>query len=942
MEVLYSTEDSRVRGRIHWPPGWISLADLETGQRWAAKKAVCPKRHDLQRRLAPYWARCDSCQSIFPEGVLMLRCQACEYDLCAGCLATKSDLHVWSFELTATETEEGSLGFTCEALSSERILLREVQDISWAAANGLLPGDELVAVGGRLAAELSLKELGDLFDRVRPLELSFAYRGECDAVSMTFQGVDCAALSANLSAAMVLEAVLREALAAEVGCGVSPADVEVSLYTGSALFTKCVVSPPEGVLASELHAKLVCMGALPKALATRLSALPGIKAVSSGAVAVRDLKPSKRSEPEAQGVVRLGLARPQIANRVLTWPSHWGVTRAQCMRLLRQLRADPNWKCSNTVYTMVSDFIIPMTQGKGLGYAALENVHNPREVNVMVVHAWGENAENFLEAIVRSTTQHDVMFICALSLYQAEDAAGPSVVGQFGCYPNDTPFRQVARYLQAQHEADAARPQTRRQVPQALQALSLVLLASALLCIYGPILAWGCTPTFDMSECLVRRPPEQTMQIVEWLPVEHFEPVRGGFIVGIVLAVLAVASHWMLAWLQPCTARVLVVADPEVDLSSRLWCLHHLWVADSLGVPLQLAATLADVGHESCRPELAVCAQSHYRELLLQQIKHGVGGRQGFAGMEQAIQAMCRCRDRHFNFMVLGWSAVWALLRCADHRLAMAWDAEQESAFLLAILGALVGTGLAAGTVRRTVLVARGVPSGGALGVVALALLASGWLAISTLAFAGLLQPRAWTGVVNAVFDESYRHRDVQQCTSSTCQHFVAFISSFAQTLMIAAANLAMCLLCAFCCPGFLRWRPYRPYDGTPNAIIALVAIAIAVVAARFILDEPPHEDYAFAVLFLYLTQLCARCLVPALVLWAVVSAWGLRIRTRGRSKDNGSAEDCCVVGRASGSATYSLDSPRSLDTAHSGPEPPPPQSGLRVQLGGAVQHVSV
>mmetsp|Transcript_148344 Transcript_148344/g.476343 ORF Transcript_148344/g.476343 Transcript_148344/m.476343 type:complete len:177 (-) Transcript_148344:946-1476(-) len=118
-------------------------------------------------------------------------------------------------------------------------------------------------------------------------------------------------------------------------------------------------------------------------------------------------------------------AKPQWIRRgehwEKVWPEHWGITLAQCRELMQRCRNDPAWKSSNNVYTLVNDFIKPLTAGTGLGYALLVNQKTPLEVSVMVSHAWLENAEEFFETFERSVREDDVMFICALSLYQCEE-----------------------------------------------------------------------------------------------------------------------------------------------------------------------------------------------------------------------------------------------------------------------------------------------------------------------------------------------------------------------------------------------------------------------------------------------------------------------------------------------------------------------------------------
>merc|ERR1712217_1002614 len=51
LEVQLHGESSRIRGRIEHPPGRISLLNLETGYRWAARAGDLP--NPLQEHRAP-------------------------------------------------------------------------------------------------------------------------------------------------------------------------------------------------------------------------------------------------------------------------------------------------------------------------------------------------------------------------------------------------------------------------------------------------------------------------------------------------------------------------------------------------------------------------------------------------------------------------------------------------------------------------------------------------------------------------------------------------------------------------------------------------------------------------------------------------------------------------------------------------------------------------
>merc|ERR1719265_2947000 len=65
----------------------------------------------------------------------------------------------------------------------------------------------------------------------------------------------------------------------------------------------------------------------------------------------------------------------------------------------------------------------------------------------MVSHAWSENAIEFLECIVRSCNDEDVIFICAFAIYQCGDDAGPTISQQLGTNPADSPFQKVLEHI---------------------------------------------------------------------------------------------------------------------------------------------------------------------------------------------------------------------------------------------------------------------------------------------------------------------------------------------------------------------------------------------------------------------------------------------------------------------------------------------------------------
>mmetsp|Transcript_156036 Transcript_156036/g.500411 ORF Transcript_156036/g.500411 Transcript_156036/m.500411 type:complete len:122 (+) Transcript_156036:289-654(+) len=97
---------------------------------------------------------------------------------------------------------------------------------------------------------------------------------------------------------------------------------------------------------------------------------------------------------------------------------------------------------------LVSDWVVPQTEGKGVGYALMVNARKPLEVNVVVSNCWLESAEGLLEALESAVHRTDVLYICGLALYQCEDSAGPSIRQQLGTSPDKSPFVRILEFMQ--------------------------------------------------------------------------------------------------------------------------------------------------------------------------------------------------------------------------------------------------------------------------------------------------------------------------------------------------------------------------------------------------------------------------------------------------------------------------------------------------------------
>lgn len=299
-------------------------------------------------------------------------------------------------------------------------------------------------------------------------------------------------------------------------------------------------------------------------------------------------------------------AQPQRANGNMYWPEYWGISRQQLKDLLRELRSTPGWKSDNNVYDLVKEFIVPWTKGTGMGYALKVNAASPLEANVMVSHSWAENAEAFFETILRSTSGDDVLFVCALSLYQAEDGAGPTVDQQVGSYSIESPFRRVLEHIKGRGE----RSRVTWRHHRCAMSLPSVLAALGLSIFYMPFLLFGCVPSF--TECTrayiiagtddVGPSQERHDAMGRWIQSIEWRGEDCGPLFPLILLsalicmILSGVSATELKRLDIYRGRMVVVPNRECDIYTRLWCVYELFVASHLGVPVRASRTLASAG----------------------------------------------------------------------------------------------------------------------------------------------------------------------------------------------------------------------------------------------------------------------------------------------------------------------------------------------------------
>jgi len=314
-------------------------------------------------------------------------------------------------------------------------------------------------------------------------------------------------------------------------------------------------------------------------------------------------------------------AQPQIVcsdgASLEVWPSHWGLTLEQCREFLAECQKDSGWDPGLSLYDLVERYVKPRTSGTGLGLALLRNREQPLEVNVMVSHAWGENASEFIRALELTVSQKDVLFICAFSLYQCEDGEGPSIAEQLGSEPTESPFYRVLRHIDARGQRYGLLWRWREYLWM-LPACCLVLASNLL---FGPIIVGGCIPTLGSKwepMCSHSSPDKEGSELTMgafkgyWYTNDPDDQVslmvlslKSSVICGVCAALIKYAVH--AAAIYP--GRMVVVPNRECDIYSRLWCVYEIFVARMLAVPVVLAHTLAHAGTSSSRR--AVCGNEH-------------------------------------------------------------------------------------------------------------------------------------------------------------------------------------------------------------------------------------------------------------------------------------------------------------------------------------------
>jgi len=333
----------------------------------------------------------------------------------------------------------------------------------------------------------------------------------------------------------------------------------------------------------------------------------------------------------ARCTIRGSTSKPQVLDGDEVWPVHWGITVGQVRQLLTQCQEDPGWRKDYNLYQMVQRYVMPRTEGTGVGYALLANSASPLEISVMVSHAWAENAEMFVDTLERSVGRQEPMFICAFAIYQNEDGEGPSIRDQLGTQGEDSPFYQVLRHVSAEGN---------RQFLWQFRSIGPVmcfLVGSAMYSV--PSFFAKCVP--GLNECA--RVDASTGR---WVWSETESVYRACVFTGALLFGLGVLGQIYISLFPTYTGRMVVVPNKDIDIYERLWCVYEIFIAGRLKVPVVLGSTLARAGR--CSSRNAECYHEDDRRRIRMEIEN--------FGHEF-------CEDREQGYRWVDREIVWAMRR---------------------------------------------------------------------------------------------------------------------------------------------------------------------------------------------------------------------------------------------------------------------------------------
>lgn len=576
-------------------------------------------------------------------------------------------------------------------------------------------------------------------------------------------------------------------------------------------------------------------------------------------------------EKEMEVVVVPDTLGVKMSPRGGTRPQQWGLTRAQCKDLLCRLREEPTWDAGITMADLVDNYVVPWTRGSGLGFALLQNKDMPKEANVLVSHAWSANAEDTLEAILRSTSRHDVLFIAALSLRHGQDTIGEL---------EENPCRQVLNHLQKQ----CLKGNRCSRCRFCMSMLPAVLTTLALTIFYIPIVAWGCIPNANGKRCAAPR----TLVLagrprIQWEWLDRYEVwfseasvlqqvflAQASLPVAVVCLFAAVVA-WLTVWRYIAVNRVLVVPCDECSVFSRLWCVHEVSVAKALRVPVDMAKSLARTGRISSRR--AVCQDP----VATDRIRKAVAAPAGDKGFDRIDRLLRTIQRRH------RWGSLLAFLRlafllvvvaCADHRLVLSLDdmaagCDSLGLYGYGVLGVVLGNFL---TGLMMFFAAR-------LGTREHRCLAFFFIGSCLVILAGvvvalilLLSDDAL--LLSLISDDCIGYLGICSSTRRGCLRVTRFYGSLAQTLLLDGCFVSL----------FLFGARYLPNHWQGRQSVGVMMLLVATASIAYLLHRElgfPSSELAFPFVVFYLTVILSRSVAPIFVLWTCVKGWGVRVQRR-------------------------------------------------------------
>lgn len=578
-------------------------------------------------------------------------------------------------------------------------------------------------------------------------------------------------------------------------------------------------------------------------------------------------------------------------------PECWGVTRWQCLELLLRLRGmvkRGEWDPKASVYELVEQILKPETRGKGYGMALLWNLKEPLEVNTMVSHAWGEGAIEFLEAICRSTSDKDVLFICAFSLYQCGDECGPSIAEQLGSLAEDSPFRRVLNHISAQGTASPGRAFWYKYGSRYEQAVLFVGIA-AIAVLYTPTVLDGVVFTFAGS-CVKERVEFPPPAHWAWTWRELWPAFQVCLPAAIALGSLCLLMTAIAAfWPDMYRGRMIVVPNRAHDIYDRLWCVYEIFIAKELSIPCELARTMARCGLASS--ESAQCTNQNDFARIREEIEELHPQGDGFEEIDTQIRRVSRADKWAVFLLVFCWLVPVCIVGLAFFNMHDPRDCREEfwgveAGICVSLIGLVVAWYWAfkrhQGMLPALIMLAM--------------LLVQLWLA---LLFEGLY-------VIS--------HREMAVCDGTFSYHRPSkrawsFANGYSRSSRLVFGAMSLYTLLALA-HTFLTRKPPR-FEKTCRGklgFVALFAVWVAVRPRAMPLAAWQDAAQAFPEAFQILTGYLANFALPLNMIWGASLFWGLHVDPdswrRCPSRADGSADSIRDVEMPEGSSPDAAEAP--------------------------------